>query len=151
MNRREFLSTSVFAGGAYSVSAAQSDLPDNPVEAPGFQSPTFALEEVTVAELQSRIKKRELTSEEIVKLYLERIEQVDRQGPALSSVLEVNPDALAIARTLDAEHRGKGPRSPLHGIPVLLKDNIDTSDKMQTTAGSLALLGAPAPADSWVA
>ncbi len=97
------------------------------------------------------MKKREITSEDIVQLYLERIEQIDRQGPALRSVLEINPEALKIARELDAEHRSNGPRSPLHGIPVLLKDNIETGDKMQTTAGSLALLNAPTPQDSWVA
>ncbi|HEY7305668.1 MAG TPA: amidase, partial [Bryobacteraceae bacterium] len=84
-------------------------------------------------------------------LYLQRIEEVDRRGPALRSVIETNPDAVAIARSLDAEYKAKGPRGPLHGVPVLIKDNIDTGDKMQTTAGSLALNGTPAPKDAWIA
>ncbi len=92
-----------------------------------------------------------LTAERIAELYLERIEEIDRHGPTLRSVIEVNPDALAIARSLDAEYKSKGSRGPLHGIPVLLKDNIDTADKMQTTAGSLALVGTPAARDSAVA
>jgi amidase len=151
MHRREFLATTAFAGTALTLNGKQTVLPGTPADAPGIQSPAFVLEEATVSDLRARMKKREITSEDMVELYLERIEQIDRQGPALRSVLEINPDALGIARTLDAEHRSKGPRSPLHGIPVLLKDNIETADKMQTTAGSLALLNAPTPQDSWVA
>jgi amidase len=151
MHRREFLATTAFAGTALTLNGKQTVLPGTPADAPGIQSPAFVLEEATVSDLRARMKKREITSEDMVELYLERIEQIDRQGPALRSVLEINPDAVGIARTLDAEHRSKGPRSPLHGIPVLLKDNIETADKMQTTAGSLALLNAPTPQDSWVA
>ena len=81
------------------------------------------------------------TSRRLVDLYLERIEQVDRSGPALRSVIEINPEAQAIADRLDAERKATGPRGPLHGIPVLIKDNIDTADRMMTTAGSLALEG----------
>lgn len=84
-------------------------------------------------------------------MYLDRIEQIDRHGPTLNSVIELNPDVLAIADALDAERKLKGPRSPLHGIPVLLKDNIGTADKMTTTAGSLALEGSIPPQDSFVA
>jgi amidase len=87
----------------------------------------------------------------LVAQYVERIDAIDRSGPTLGSVLELNPDAAAIATQLDAERRARGPRGPLHGIPVLLKDNIDTGDRMQTTAGSLALLGTPARRDSVVA
>jgi len=83
--------------------------------------------------------------------YLQRIASIDQHGPKLNSVIELNPDALAIARELDAERKAKGPRGPLHGIPVLLKDNIDTHDKMMTTAGSLALLGSIASQDATVA
>lgn len=92
------------------------------------------------------------TSVELTRQYLQRIQTIDRSGPTLRSVLEVNPDALDIARSLDAERKAKGPRGPLHGIPVLIKDNIDTADKMKTTAGSLALVNAPTPkedAPSW--
>jgi amidase len=85
------------------------------------------------------------TSHDLVQRYLDRIEQIDRRGPALRSVIEVNPDALAIADALDAEAKSKGSRGPLHGVPVLIKDNIDTADRMKTTAGSLALLDAPVP------
>src|SRR5207248_1662126 len=111
----------------------------------------FALDEVTVSDLQRQMRQGAITAERIAQLYLERIEEIDRRGPALRAVIELNPDALSIARSLDVEFKTKGPRSPLHGIPVLLKDNIDTADKMQTTAGSLALDGKPASQDSWVA
>ena len=100
---------------------------------------SFALEGVTIAQLQEKLKLGEYTSEQIVKLYLDRIAQIDKSGPGLHSVLETNPDALSIARALDAERASGHIRGPLHGIPVMLKDNIDTGDKMLTTAGSLAL------------
>src|SRR5438552_2656484 len=95
------------------------------------------LEEATIAELQAAMTAGALTAERLVEMYIERISALDRQGPALRSVLEINPDARDIARTLDQERATKGPRGPLHGIPLLLKDNIATTDKMQTTAGSL--------------
>jgi amidase len=82
-----------------------------------------------------------LSSRRIVEWYLERIKSIDSNGPRLNSIIELNPDALAIADELDAERKKKGPRGLMHGIPVVLKDNIDTADKMMTTAGSLALLG----------
>ena len=91
------------------------------------------------------------TSVELTRFYLRRIQQLDEQGPELNTVIEVNPDALAMARTADAERRRGHVRGPLHGIPILLKDNIDTGDRMQTTAGSLGLTGRPAPSDSTVA
>ena len=102
----------------------------------------FPLEETTVADLQARMGSGELTARAVTESYLQRIEELDRSGPVLRSVIEVNPDALEIADALDAERRERGPRGPLHGIPVLVKDNIDTADAMKTTAGSLALLGA---------
>src|SRR6185503_18382859 len=88
------------------------------------------------------------TARQIAELYLKRIDEIDRGGPTLRSVIEINPDALAIADALDAERRAKGPRGPLHGIPVLIKDNIDTADRMMTTAGSLALEGAKPAKDA---
>jgi len=91
------------------------------------------------------------TSVSLAKKYLRRIEELNLCGPTLRAVLEVNPDALGIARALDRERKARGPRGPLHGIPVLIKDNIDTQDRMMTTAGSLALLGSIAPRDSFVA
>jgi amidase len=104
----------------------------------------FALDETTVDTLQEAMSSGRLTSRRITELYLARIEAIDRTGPALHSVIELNPDALAIADALDRERKDKGPRGLLHGIPILIKDNIDTADRMMTTAGSLALEG-PAP------
>ena len=108
------------------------------------QSPKLDLEELTIDQLQAAMVAGRYSARQIAEAYLARIDAIDRKGPALSSVIETNPDALAIADDLDRERREKGPRGPLHGIPVLLKDNIDTADKMMTTAGSLALVG-PAP------
>ena len=93
----------------------------------------------------------EQTARSIAEAYLARIAALDAGGPALNSVIETNPEALQIADALDRERKERGARGPLHGIPVLLKDNIDTGDRMQTTAGSLALVGTPAPRDAFVA
>ena len=112
--------------------------------------PAFELDEVSIAQLQQWMETGRFTSRRLVDLYLERIEQVDRSGPALRSVIEINPEAQAIADRLDAERKTTGPRGPLHGIPVLIKDNIDTADRMMTTAGSLALEGSIASRDAFV-
>src|SRR5262249_47726031 len=101
-----------------------------------------------VADVQAGIQVGKYTARGLVEKYLARIEAVDRKGPTLRSVIEVNPDALALADELDRERRKTGPRGPLHGIPVLIKDNIDTADRMATTAGSLALVGARPPRDA---
>ncbi|MFY9803341.1 MAG: amidase [Candidatus Acidiferrales bacterium] len=111
----------------------------------------FELDEITIAELQDAMKSGQHTARSIAELYLARIDAIDKNGPAINSVIETNPDALSIADALDKERKEKGPRGPLHGIPVLLKDNIDTADRMSTTAGSLALIGAKPPKDSFVA
>jgi amidase len=113
--------------------------------------PASDLEEITIAELQEAMEEGDLTARRLVRAYLRRIDAIDFHGPKLNSVIELNPDALEIARELDRERKNDGARGPLHGIPVLLKDNIDTGDKMQTTAGSLGLVGAPASQDSTVA
>ena len=113
--------------------------------------PAFELEEATVADLQKRMSAGSLTASALTQRYLERIAAIDKRGPALNSVIELNPDALSIAAALDAERKAKGPRGPLHGIPVLIKDNIDTADRMMTTAGSLALVGSIAARDAIVA
>src|SRR5512135_829183 len=111
----------------------------------------FPLEEKTIAELQEMMASGAETSESLVAKYLKRIDEIDLDGPGLNSVIETNPDAQAIARDLDRERKEKGARGPLHGIPVLIKDNIDTADKMETTAGSLALLGSKPLKDAFVA
>jgi amidase len=103
----------------------------------------------TVTELASLLERGETTAEAIVEHYLDRIERIDRSGPCLRSVLEVNPDAMAIARQLDGERRRAGTRGPLHGVPVLVKANVDTGDRMTTTAGSLALAGHRARHDAF--
>ena len=108
--------------------------------------PSFEFDEATVAGLQQRMAAGELTARRLTEACLARIGALDRQGPELRSVIETNPEALAIADALDAERRAKGPRGPLHGIPVLLKDNIDTADRMTTTAGSLRSRGLDAAA-----
>ncbi|MGI9270911.1 MAG: amidase [Woeseiaceae bacterium] len=102
-------------------------------------SKTEDFSESTIAELHDRIQRSELTSEQLVAWYIQRIEDIDRAGPTLNAIIELNPDALMIARALDEEWQRSGPRGPMHGIPVILKANIDTADKMHTTAGSLAL------------
>ena len=109
------------------------------------------LEEATVRVLQDMMSSGRTTSRELVRAYVERIGLYDKQGPSLNSVLELNPEALFIAEALDLERARKGPRGPLHGIPVLVKDNIDTADMMHTSAGSLALANSYAPSDSFVA
>lgn len=110
----------------------------------------LAMPEVTILALQGRMNSGELTAAGLVQTYLARIDSIDRAGPRLNAVLELNPDALAIADALDAERRERGPRGPLHGIPILLKGNIDTADRMTTTAGSLALAGSYAPQDAFI-
>src|SRR5215471_3224618 len=114
-------------------------------------SPSFPLEEATAAQLQDWMTSGRYTSRQLTEMYLRRIEEIDRRGPELHAVIEVNPDALSIADALDAERKAKGPRGPLHGIPVLIKDNIDTADRMMTTSGSLALVGVHHARDSFVA
>src|SRR4051812_27890615 len=114
------------------------------------QAPPFDLQEVTIAGLQQRMERSEETARSLTQKYLARIDAVDRQGPMLHSIIELNPDALSIADTLDAERRNGRGRGPLHGIPILIKDNIATGDRMLTTAGSLALATAPAPRDAFI-
>ncbi len=115
--------------------------------------PAFELDEVSIRELQDGMKAGKYTARSISEKYLDRIQQIDRpgQGPAVNSIIELNPDALSIADQLDRERRERGPRGPMHGIPVLIKDNIATADAMMTTAGSLALVGSKPPRDSFVA
>ena len=116
-----------------------------------FEPKTFEFEEVTIDALQQGMKSGKYTARSISEAYLARITEIDKHGPAVNSVIEVNPDALAIAESLDKERTDKGTRGPLHGIPFLVKDNLDTADKMLTTAGSLALVDCPRPAkDSFV-
>jgi amidase len=114
----------------------------------GSESPDFT--EATIADLQDQMHRGELSSEQLVSWYLDQIETIDRNGARLNAILETNPDALQTARALDEERQRTGPRGPLHGIPVVLKANIDTADSMRTSAGSLALAQHRPTADAFV-
>jgi len=151
MKRRQFLETSAL-GCALAISKpaslfATSSSPELQPLAPK----DFELEELTITELQAGMQSGKYTSRQLVKKYLDRIDDIDKDGPKLNSVIEVNPEAMAIAEALDRERKEKGMRGPLHGIPILIKDNIDTADRMMTTAGSLALVGSRPAQDSFVA
>ncbi len=153
--RRKFLRNSVIGGVAAAIATAVKPVVTQALEryAPLYAADiaSFEFEEITIADLQDAMKAGKHTARSIAESYLERISQIDKQGPAINSVIELNPDALAIAEVLDKERKDKGARGPLHGIPVLIKDNIDTADKMMTTAGSLAMLGSRPSKDSAVA
>jgi amidase len=113
--------------------------------------PEVAMAELTILDMQQQMRDGSLTARRLVEQYLERIERIDRDGPRLNAVIELNPDALPIADALDLERKSGSTRGPLHGIPVLIKDNIDTADRMSTTAGSLALEGSIAERDAFLA
>ena len=151
-SRRGFLQRSVIGGvaaaaypalGAARVAAASA--------ASGTEVPAFELDEARVADLQAGMAAGKYSARLLVEKYLARIEQVDKSGPSVNSVIEINPEAAAIADALDKERAARGARGPLHGIPVLIKDNIDTADQMMTTAGSLALMESRPAKDSFVA
>ena len=150
--RRAFLRSSLAGGLAAAVAPVMRmesvEARECPESLPGV--PTFEFEEITITELQEGMKAVKYTARAIAEKYLARIEALDKHGPAVNSVIELNPDALALAEASDRERKEKGARGPLHGIPVLIKDNIDTADKMMTTAGSLALVGSQPPKDSTV-
>ena len=144
--RREFLKTGGMLAAGMSVAPLLSAC-----ATVGALAPITNVEEMSIAEIQAAMKAGRLDAESLVKMYLARIETIDRNGPTLRSVQEINPDAIPIARALDEERKAGRLRGPLHGIPVLLKDNIATADKMETTAGTLALVGARPREDSTIA
>ncbi len=151
MKRRNFLRLgSTGSLGLVAATAAVARTPDDTCDEPPRPRPG-ELDELSVADLQDRLARGQETARSLVEKYMARIDALDRQGPALRSVLEANPEALALADQLDAERKAGNVRGPLHGIPVVLKDNIDTADRMTTTAGSLALEGWTAPKDAFLA
>jgi len=152
MTRRTFLGASVLGGALAATDLHWPAWPGGSarMRAPGRQG-SSDLDELTVAQLQEGMRTGRWTARSLTEQYLARIDALDQRGPNLHAVLEVNPDALAVADALDAERRAKGPRGPLHGIPALIKDNIDTADRMHTSAGSLALASSIASRDSFVA
>lgn len=154
-SRRTFLQSGLASGAAmvlYPALGAAREL-SSPAQtratAPDIKS--FELDEISISDLQSGMKSGKFTARSLVEKYQDRIAEIDKQGPAINSIIQLNPDALAIADALDRERKAKSARGPLHGVPVLIKDNIDTADNMMTTAGSLALVGSKPPQDSFVA
>lgn len=159
MKRRNFITSSSLAAAglttllAASCTTSSSDKKDDLSSAESKDDPIangFELNEITISELQDKMAKGEYSSEKITQLYLLRIAAIDKKGPALHAVIELNPDAMTIAKAMDEERKAGKIRGPLHGIPVLIKDNIDTADKMMTTAGSLALVGHIAAKDAFI-
>jgi amidase len=151
-SRRQFLQNAVNAGAVVAVYPALGAARDvTPAKPATPDVKPFELDEITIPELQDGMKSGKFTARALVEKYTARIDEIDKRGPAVNAIIELNPDAFAIADALDQERKAKGPRGPLHGIPVLIKDNIDTADRMMTTAGSLALVGSKPPKDSFVA
>jgi amidase len=143
--RRDFLRTSGMAAAGLSIAPLLAACASVRIPSAGIN-----VEEMGVAELQAAMTAGHLDAESLVQKYLARIQAIDRTGPTLRSVQEINPDAIPIARALDEERKAGRVRGPLHGIPILLKDNIATADKMETTAGALALVGARPREDSTI-
>lgn len=154
MKRRDFISSSTLAAAGLTTLLAASCTTDSSDKKEELASAEFKdefeLNEMTISQLQDKMAKGDYSSEKLTQLYLKRIEDIDKKGPVLNSVIELNPDALAIAKAMDDERKAGKIRGPLHGIPVLIKDNIDTADKMMTTAGSLVLAGHIAAKDAFV-
>jgi amidase len=154
MKRRDFVKAAAIGSGIIALQPISACTPKTtPKEtyegAPSFQKDT-ELDEKTIDDLQQMMKNGEISSVQIVQKYLDRIHEIDYQGPELRSVIEINPDAISIAREMDKLRKSRSLLGPLHGIPILIKDNIDTGDQMQTTAGSLALEGFKAQNDAYI-
>lgn len=150
MSRRRFLQTTVAGAVAATGNTACTPQARAGKDDPYAGGERFELSEWTIADLQTAMASGALTARAVTEMYLDRIAATDRSGPALHCILEINPDALDLAEASDRERRASGARGPLHGVPVLLKDNIGTADAMTTTAGSLALEGCVAPRDAFV-
>lgn len=158
MNRRNFIKNGSVAGLSVTAlsfvacnptTSSEKDKKENAAGS-STSADNFVLNEMTIDALQQKMQSGEYSSKAITQLYIDRINQIDKAGPKLNAVIEMNPDALAIAEAMDAERKAGKIRGPLHGIPVLIKDNIDTADKMQTTAGALALQGNIAKQDAFI-
>ncbi|HKK45994.1 MAG TPA: amidase [Balneolaceae bacterium] len=151
MDRKDFLQIGALGSAMAGMSMLSGCKPNKNGEQSSLKPGAFELDEITVAELQKGMNSGKYTAESITQLYLDRIDEIDAAGPTLNTVIQVNPEALDIARKLDKERAQDKLRGPLHGIPIMIKDNIETGDKMMTTAGALALVGNVAESDSWVA
>src|SRR5215207_2263168 len=151
LDRRDFLRAGAVAAAAAALDVSVSDAAPSARVNASQQQPAFELEETTVAALQDGMRSGRYTARSVTEQYLARIDAIDKAGPAINSVIEWNPDAVRIADERDAERKAGRVRGPLHGIPILIKDNIDTADKMRTSAGSLALGESIAPRDAFIA
>jgi amidase len=152
-SRRKFLQAGITATLAAAAGPAMgaAHVADSAPASESVTDVNFELDEITIDDLQKAFQSGRLSSRSVTEKYLARIAKIDKAGPMLNSIIELNPDALQIAEALDQERESKGPRGPLHGVPILIKDNIDTGDRMNTTAGSLALLGQRPANDAFVA
>ena len=158
MERRNFIKNSSLAGltlasvgvAASCNTASVKEKKEVPEKTPALNAADFVLNEMTIDELQKKMQTGEYTSRSITQLYLARIDAIDKKGPSINAVIEINPDALSIADSMDTERKNGKVRGPMHGIPVLIKDNIDTGDNMMTTAGALALVGNKAAKDAFI-
>ncbi len=154
MKRRDFLTTGTLAAAGVGslLTSCNPNSPKTTVPATAIDAvPDFELNEENILSLQEKMAAGKLSAEQMTNLYLQHIEAIDKKGPLLNCVIEINPDALSTAKMMDEERKAGKIRGPLHGIPVLIKDNINTADKMQTTAGALAMQGNIAATDAFVA
>ncbi len=143
MNRREFVGMGIIVAGTLSGGQAMAAVGSD-------KKGAFKIEDASISDLQAAMQSGKTNSQALVKGYLARIKKIDKSGPHINSIIELNPDALSIAAALDKERKLSGPRGPLHGIPVLIKDNVATADKMETTAGSLAMVGVKPQRDAFI-
>jgi amidase len=156
MDRRKFIQNGSIAGLSLAAitngcnNATKSAEINSSNQVFNYEKDSFPLNEITIFELQKKMKEGEYSSRKITELYLNRIKEIDQSGPSLNSVIEINPDALDIADKMDQERKAGKLRGPLHGIPILIKDNINTGDKMMTTAGALALKGNVVTNDAFI-
>lgn len=154
MKRRTFLTTTTLASVGLTTllfegcNNSKKDIEDKKVAIDAAEA--FVLDEETISSLGKKLDSGKYSSEQLVELYLKRIENIDKNGPKLNAIIEINPDAVSIAKQMDNERKARKNRGPLHGIPIVIKDNIDTRDKMQTTAGSLAMAGNIASSDAFI-
>ena len=156
MDRRKFIQNGSLAGLSLAAitngcnNATKSAEINSSNKADNYEKDDFPINEITIFELQKKMKEGEYSSRKITELYLNRITAIDQSGPLLNSVIEINPDALDIADKMDQERKAGKLRGPLHGIPILIKDNINTGDQMMTTAGALALKGNVVTKDAFI-
>ncbi|WP_262892066.1 amidase family protein [Flavobacterium soyangense] len=154
MKRRTFLTTTTLGTVGLTTflidgcKDSKKDIVDKKVEVDSIEG--FILDEETISSLSKKLDSGKYSSQQLVELYLKRIEKIDKCGPKLNAIIEINPDAISIAKQMDNERKEGKTRGPLHGIPVVIKDNIDSADRMQTTAGSLAMIGNFASNDAFI-